>query len=109
MLFELLSASYLFPINQRNQNLFTINTYRYWHKIKKEMQNSEEIPPGPVINCYLPGLGKHLIYISPAEKVTDIVCSMDWFRLVQLRLATIFIVFPLNAISKQQKKLLTVK
>ena len=31
--------------------------------------------------------------LSPAEKVTDIVCSMDWFRLVQLGLATIFISF----------------
>ena len=58
MVFEVLYASYLFPINQRNQNLFTINTYRYWHKIKKEMQNIDELPPGPVINCYLPGLEK---------------------------------------------------
>ena len=66
MVFEVLYASYLF--NQRNQNLFTINTYRYWHKIKKEMQNIDELPPGPVINCYLPGLEKHLIYIFSSRK-----------------------------------------
>ena len=73
---------YALITNQRNQNLITINTYRYWHKIKKEMQNIDQLSPRPAINCYLPGLEKYLIYFSPAEKVTDIVCSMNWFRLV---------------------------
>ena len=72
------------------------------------MQNIDELSPRPAINCYLPGLEKHFIF-SPAEKETDIVCSKDWLRLLKERLATFLLVFPQNAISKQQKKLLTVK
>ena len=47
-----------FQFFQRNQNLFIINTYKHWHEIKKEMQNIDELPPDPVINCYLSGLEK---------------------------------------------------
>ena len=46
------------------------------------MQNINKLPFYPVINCYLSGLEKHLIYICAAEKVPEIVSSMDWFRLV---------------------------
>ena len=44
------------------------------------MQNINKLPPCLVTACYLPGLGKHLIF-SPAEKVTEITYPMDWFRL----------------------------
>ena len=46
----------------------------------KKMQNINKLPPCLVTTCYLPGLGKHLIF-SPVEKVTEITYPMDWFRL----------------------------
>ena len=67
------------------------------------MQNIDELSPRPAINCYLPGLEKHFI-ISPAEKVTDIVCSKDWLRLLKERLATIFISFSAKCHFEATKK-----
>ena len=59
---------YALITNQRNQNLITINKYRYWHKIEKEIQNIDQLSPRPAINCYLPGLEKHFIYIFSSRK-----------------------------------------
>ena len=59
---------YALITNQRNQNLIIINTYGCWHKIKKEMQNTDKLPLRPAMNFYLPGLEKHLIYIFSSRK-----------------------------------------